>query len=216
MARRLTDWPARIAAALIAIAAWVGIGIHVEAQWSQSGSLLTALWVIGGYFTVLTNLLVAVLFTLLALGWDGAAKPRLITGTTLAIVLVGVVYGVLLQGLKELTAGAAVANILLHRLTPILVPLFWLLFVPKGTLRWTDPLIWAIYPVLYLVYALIRGSAEGKYAYPFIDVAANGATQVAITCAVIALCFIAAGLACVWLDQSLARIRQRHPHAMDR
>jgi hypothetical protein len=204
MADRLSGAPARIAAAAIALAAWAGILIHIEALWTQSGSLFEALWIIGRYFTVLTNLIVAVQFTLIAFGRRSAANPRLIAATTLAIVLVGVVYGLLLHGLVELTAGAAVANVLLHRLTPLMVPLFWLFYVPKGTLRWSDPALWTGYPVVYLVYALARGAADGKYAYPFIDVAANGVAQVAITCAIIAVAFVAVGLAFVWLDRALA------------
>ncbi len=45
----------------------------------------------------------------------------------------------------------------------------------------------------------------GRYAYPFIDVAANGWPAVIVTCAVIAALFIAAGFLVVALDRALAR-----------
>ncbi|GLQ56270.1 Pr6Pr family membrane protein [Devosia nitrariae] len=192
----------RLAAALIAAAAWVGIGIHLEAQLSASSSLPAAVWVLAGYFTVLANLVVALVFSTIAFDWNASA--RTVAGVALAIVLVGVVYGVLLQGLRELTAGAALANILLHQVTPILVPLYWLASVPKGNLRWREPLLWAAFPLAYFAYALLRGSAEGHFAYPFIDLAAKGARQVAMSVAVIALCFLIAGWVLVWLDHRLA------------
>ena len=192
----------RLGAALIAAAAWVGLGIHLEAQLSASGSLPAAVWMLGGYFTVLANLVVALAFSGLALGWR--ASPRTVAGVTLAIVLVGAVYAILLQGLRELTAGAALANLLLHQLTPVLVPLYWLVFVRKGDLRWRDPLLWAAFPLAYLAYALLRGTVEGHFAYPFIDLAAEGARQVGINVAAIALCFLIAGWLLVWLDRLLA------------
>ncbi|KKB11358.1 hypothetical protein VE25_13740 [Devosia geojensis] len=192
----------RLAAALIAAAAWVGLGIHIQAQLAASGSLPAALWVLAGYFTVLANLVVALVFSGLALGWR--ASPRFVAGVALAILLVGAVYAILLQGLRELTAGAALANLLLHQVTPVLVPLYWLAFVPKGNLRWRDPLLWAAFPLAYLAYALLRGTAEGHFAYPFIDLAQEGARQVAINVAAIALCFLVAGWLLVWLDRLLA------------
>lgn len=195
---------ARLFAIAIALVAWVGIGIHVEAQWRLTGSLFGAIWVLAGYFTVLTNLLVAIAFTIQALRRDGLG-PRAHAFVAINIALVGVVYQLLLRGLVELTAGAAVANVLLHMVTPVVVPLFWLLFVSRGALTMRDPLIWAIYPVVYLLYALVRGTAQGHFAYPFIDYIDLGIPQVAVTVIVITLAYLAAGWLMVLLDRRLAR-----------
>jgi len=43
---------------------------------------------------------------------------------------------------------------------------YWLIFVPKGSLRWKDALFWLPYPLLYFCYSLIRGAAVGWYPYP--------------------------------------------------
>ena len=197
---------ARTVAALIALIALAGIVLFAQAQMDQGSTLPEAVWVLGRYFTILSNVLVLVVFALVALGVR--VTPRFVAGTALAIVLVGVVYELLLKGLRvDLTAGSAIANTLLHRITPLVVPFFWLLFVPKGQLRWTDPLLWAVFPVVYLVYAMIRGSAEGVYAYPFLDVGANGVAQVAITVVVIAIGFLASGAALVGIDRWLATRR---------
>ena len=204
------NWISRLAATAIALAAIAGIAIHVEAQLRLSGSIATTAWVLLGYFTILTNLLVAVVFGALALGVK--VSPRLEGGTALSIGLVGVVYGLLLHGLVELTAGAAVANVLLHQVTPAAGVVYWFALTPKGHLRRRDPLLWAIFPIVYLIYALARGLAEGKYAYPFIDLAALGATQVAINVVVIGAGFLVAGWLLVAIDGLLARRR----HAVGR
>ncbi|RUT97624.1 hypothetical protein EOD23_28375 [Mesorhizobium sp. USDA-HM6] len=191
---------ARVLAALIALAAWAGIAVHFHALADGPASWPAVLWALLGYFTITTNLLVAVVFT----GVAARARfttPWLLGATLLNILLVGIIYGLLLQGLKELTAGSQLANILLHRVTPALTTVFWLAFVRKGTLTWRAPFAWALYPLLYLAYALIRGAAEGRYPYPFIDVARIGWEQTLINSALIALAFVAAGEVLVWLDR---------------
>ncbi|NEU12246.1 hypothetical protein G3T14_08880 [Methylobacterium sp. BTF04] len=191
----------RMAAVAIALVAGIGLVIQLVAIVNRIGSLPSAIWEMGRYFTVLTNFLVAILFSGIAAGLR--MKPRLIAGITLAILLVGIVYATLLQGLQTLSGGDAVADVLLHWVTPVLVPLFWFAFTPKGGLRPIDPLLWALYPVTYLGYALIRGAAEGRYAYPFIDVPALGWGPVLLNVGAIALGFVATGHACVRIDRHL-------------
>jgi hypothetical protein len=126
-----------------------------------------------------------------------------IAGVTLAILLVGIVYGLLLNGLRELSGGAALADTLLHKVTPVLVPCWWLAFAPKGMLGRRMPWLWACFPALYLPYALGRGAAEGHYAYPFINVAKLGIGQVLLNSALMGLGFVAAGFALLWLDRRM-------------
>jgi hypothetical protein len=191
---------ARGLAAAIALVAWAGLAAQFGASLQQTGSAGGAVWVMLRYFTVITNLLLAVVFTGVAFGRKAFGAPSLLGTVTLSILLVGVVYGLLLRGLVELSGGAKVADLLLHHATPILAPIFWLGFAPKGALRRRDPLLWALFPLAYFPYALARGSIEGVYAYPFMDVAKIGWAQAAINAVVIALGFILAGYAMVWLD----------------
>ena len=128
---------ARIAAALVAGKAWLGLAVQVVASVARTGSLAAALWTMLLYFTVIANLIVALAFTAAAL--DGRARPRLLAFVTTAILLVGLVYAALLRGLLELSGGAHLADTLLHIVVPLLVPLFWLVFVPRGHLRRHDP-----------------------------------------------------------------------------
>jgi hypothetical protein len=201
---------ARLAAALVALVAWVALAVQLDASFGFAESLGEALWAMLRYFTVLTNLLVAVVMSFIALG---VRVPPFVTGgTTLSIVLVGVVFFLLLRGLLELSGGAALADLLMHKVTPVLVPLWWLAFADKGGLRRRDCLLWALYPLAYFGYALVRGKAEGRYAYPFIDVASLGGAAVALNGLLIALGFVIAGLALVALDARMARTVPNRSH----
>jgi hypothetical protein len=131
-----------------------------------------------------------------------------VAGTTLSILLVGVIYFLLLHGLVELSGGSRLANLLLHFATPILVPLFWIIFTPKGQLGRQHPLFWAIYPLAYLIYALGRGGATGIYPYPFINVARIGWAQTVFNSFAIGVSFLACGYGIVWLDKRLYRFER--------
>jgi hypothetical protein len=201
---RLTP-AARLAAALIALAAWAGLGVQWQASTAMTGAAGDALWAMLRFFTILANLLVAIHFTAIAAGSRRAARPFLLGGTMLAILLVGIVYFLLLRGLLELSAGARLADILLHMVTPALVPLWWLAFAPKGGLRARDPLRWALLPLVYFAYALARAAADGRYPYPFMNVTRLGWGIVLLYAAAIAAGFLLAGFLLLRLDRALAR-----------
>jgi len=194
---------ARIAAGVIAAAAWIGLVMQYMAVYDQTPSVLGTFWILFAFFTITTNLLVAGVFTAIALDNPALRADWVIAGTMLSILLVGVIYGLLLHGLVELSGGSRIANVLVHLVTPALVPLFWIVFMRKGGLTWRDPLLWAIYPLAYLVYALVRGMSTGKYAYPFMDVGRIGWGQTALNAFLIAVAFMLCGFAVVWIDHRL-------------
>lgn len=196
---------ARFGAALVALAAVAGLGGQFQATFAQTGSVAGTLWILLRFFTVLTNVAVAMTFT--AIAFDRRVAPRLLGGVLLAILLVGVIYGLLLRGLLSLSGGALLADMLLHKVTPLLAPLWWLTCARKGMLGWRDPWIWALFPAAYLPYALLRGAMEGRYAYPFLDVTKLGIGQVALNALLIAAGFLLAGHALVWIDQRMGHRR---------
>ncbi|WP_342152948.1 Pr6Pr family membrane protein [Methylorubrum sp. SB2] len=198
---------ARLAAALIALCAALGVAAGFWAVYGRTGSAPGAAWFMARYFTNLTGLLVTVVFAGIALGRRQFASSWLVAGTALATLLVGIVQRMLLHGLKQRQGGDLVADILLHQAVPMLVPLFWLAFLPKGRLGWRDPLLWACYPLAYLGYALLRGSLEARYPYPFLDVGRLGWGPVLAYAAGIAAAFLLVGGGIVALDRALGARR---------
>jgi hypothetical protein len=197
----------RIFAAMIAAVAWAGLALQFADTYSNNSSGMLTLWVIFAYFTISTNAVVAVVFSWVAM--DGGPRSEsliarsMVAGTMLSILLVGIVYALLLPGALELSGGSALVDKLLHKVTPVLVPVYWIIFVRKGGLRWRDPWVWAIYPLGYLLYAIARGLMTGKYAYPFLDVARLGWGWTGLNAFVMALAFMVAGYGIVWVDRKL-------------
>ncbi len=193
----------RLAATVLALVAWAGLAAQFSATFSAGYSVGETLWILLRYFTILTNLVVAATMTTIALG--RTVSPQWIGGVTLAILLVGIIDATLLSGMPQLSGAAGLADILLHKVTPLLVPAWWLAFAPKGRLGPRDPVLWALAPMAYFTYALVRGRIDGKYAYSFIDVAQHGWPPVLLTAILIASAFVAAGFALLLLDRRLGR-----------
>jgi len=160
------------------------------------------------YFTVQSNLLLGATVLMLALQPD---RPRstlfktLRLNGVLCIAVTGIVYHLVLAGLGDLTGWAVVTNFLLHTATPILGVLGWLLFGPRGV---TDQRIvgWSIvYPLLWLVFTLVRGEFVGFYPYPFVDVGEHGYARVLLNCLLVAVLFLALAAGASFLDRRLHR-----------
>ena len=159
---------ARLAAVAVCIAAWGGLLLQFAILADALGVGLAS-WRFLGFFTILSNLGVALIATAIALGSENrlaGARARLM-GLT-AIIAVGIVYSVLLRSLWSPAGLQKLADMALHDVTPLLFALLWVL-MPHGELRWSD-LKWALAaPALYLAYALARGATDGWYAYWFLD-----------------------------------------------
>ena len=188
----------KAAAALIALVCWAGIIIQFWASYGHSHDFVATLWTLARFFTIISNFALAVVMTAVASG--RRVSPLVLGGLTLAILLVGAVYRTLLMGLHPLSGAALVANIFLHEVSPLAMAAYWLLFVPRGRLRWRSPWWWSLFPVAYFLYVLGRGQLDHHYPYPFIDVGKLGWSQVALNSAGIAFGFILAGFALVWID----------------
>jgi hypothetical protein len=191
----------RLAAALIALVCWVGLALNFSATYAHQGNVVATLWRLGHFFTIISNLALAIAMTWLALG--GRVSPFLESGLTLAILLVGVVYVLLLHGLHPLSGRPLIANHLLHYVSPVAMAVYWLLFTPHGRLRWQDPFWWALFPLAYFAYVIARGAHGDGYPYPFIDLTKLGAVQTGINALGIAAGFVLCGFALVLIDRQL-------------
>lgn len=195
----------RMAALAIAVVALLGLATNFSVSLAFTGSPWRTTWALLRYFTITTNLLVLAVFMCISVSGSLAIAGKWMGATVLSIVLVGVVYAVLLAGQRELSGGSLLADVLLHRVTPILVPVFWLLFVPKGRLTRRDPYLWALYPLAYFAYAMIRGALDGRYAYPFINAARLGWPHVVLNAVLIAVGFFGVGEVFVYWDRRAGR-----------
>jgi hypothetical protein len=195
----------RLLAILIALVAWLGLTVQVAATFGETRSILDTGWILLRFFTILTNLLVGVVMTRVASG--RRVSSFILGGLTLAILFVGLVYATLLHGLFPLRGLGLIADILLHYVTPLAMGVYWLAFAPKIGLGWRDPLLWCAYPLVYLFYVVVRGSVDGRYPYPFIDVATIGYGRMVLNSLMLLVAYLLAGLVLVALGRALAHRR---------
>ena len=166
---------ALLAWAALAAQLWLTIGVVL----AQGRGLITGLVVFFGFFTVLTNLLAAVVMTGHAAGPGNAvfrhtAGPVVMTTTAAAITMVGSIYFLILRHLWKPEGAQFWADVALHYFIPALVVIFWAWTVSARSIRLKDTPWLFMYPLVYLVYVFVRGEMIQLYPYPFIDVLAIG------------------------------------------
>lgn len=197
-----------------ALLAWAGLGSQLYlillGRWELGASLLGGLVSFFSFFTVLTNLLVAVVLT-----WELTPRPSVVrrwfllpsirSGIAVSIALVSLAYNLLLRHLWQPEGWQFVADELLHDMVPVLYIAYWWRCVPKGSLRLGHIGLWMIYPLVYFAYVLLRGDLLAAYPYPFIDVASLGYPQVFINAGGILAGFVGIALGVVGLDRWLGR-----------
>lgn len=199
---------ARILHGMAALVAWAGLilqlALLVDDFAAAGQSVAAALWRFLGFFTILTNIFVALTASAAALAPEHPlAAPRMRYAALVAILLVGIVYSLALRHIWNPQGWAAVADHTLHDATPLAFLAAWLA-APHGALGRRDVLWALIFPLAYLVYALVRGAFDGWYAYYFLDPSAQSVPQLlasvgAILCGVL----VVAGLISL-LDKRMA------------
>ena len=210
---RIRHWePAmnpRIAAAMLAALAWTALLLQLflslRLSLANGSGIVHGLWTYLAYFTVLTNLLVAVVASRGALAADGGRDAPWRGAAVTAIVLVGLGYHVLLRNIWNPQGAQWLADVLLHYAVPLAALLWWLLLPSRRRIDAVAPLHWLAWPAAYAVYALVRGTISGFYPYPFIDVPALGLPRVLLNAAALMLVFVLAA----YLLRALAHWRQR-------
>ena len=193
-----------------ALLAWSGLSIQLYlillGRWELGASLLGGLVSFFSFFTVLTNLWVAVVLT-----WELTPRPAparrwflqpsVRSGVAVSIALVSLAYNLLLRHLWQPEGWQFVADELLHDVVPLLYIAYWWRWVPKGSLRLGHIGLWMIYPLVYFAYVLLRGDLLAAYPYPFIDVASLGYPQVFTNAGGILAGFVGIALTVLGLDR---------------
>jgi len=185
-------WPyARLAAAALGLAAitrqlTLAIGNALKADTPWAGHLPTVATNFFSYFTILSNLLAAVVLIIAAV-WmlrtrkTAATEPAwlatLLVCVSTYMIVTGIVYNLLLRNISI----AGISDVWTNETLHVIIPLFLLadvLFAPRRrAMPWVTMLIAAAFPLVWAAYTLIRanfiiGPAHGNpwwYPYPFLD-----------------------------------------------
>ncbi|EJQ95170.1 Pr6Pr family membrane protein [Bacillus cereus] len=126
------------------------------------------------FFTIESNILVAVILLLSSLVTATFGRSEqfgvLRGAATVYILTTGLIYFLLLRGLEEsLQTAIPWVNTVLHYIMPLAMILDWVINPPTKAVTWKQAASWLVFPLLYVVYSLIRGPFVNWYPYPFLD-----------------------------------------------
>ena len=158
------------------------------------------------YVTQWSNILVAVIM------WMLVANPRrngkvfrvLRLDTILMISVTGIIYQGLLAASAKNVGLEVVTNFFLHQLTPIVVVVVWLLVGPRRQFKWVDIPLALILPIVWAIFALVRGAVINAYPYGFLNVDKHGLGTVIVTVIAIAIFGVIISAIYLGLDRLLS------------
>ncbi|MGF6851075.1 hypothetical protein QFZ51_006310 [Chitinophaga sp. W3I9] len=162
------------------------------------------------YFTLLTNAMVAISSTVLLVAPNSSwgrffARTTTATAITVYITIVALIYNVILRPLYQFEGLQKILNEVQHVIVPVLFVLYWCVFVNKSSLQWKDFLPWLWYPLIYVLFVLIRGSFSGFYPYPFINLNDLGFRQTLINAVGMGVLFTLMSLAFIGVGKLWSR-----------
>jgi hypothetical protein len=185
---------------VFAVLAAVAVGWQAHLVVADGRSLVNFF----SYFTIESNIVGIVVFAWGALVLRGA--PDLLRGAAVVyLAITGVVYALLLSGLPGQEVGWV--NTVVHKVMPIVLVLDWLIAPPTSALPLRRVWSWLVFPLLYLVYTLIRGPFAHWYPYPFLDPREHGYGHVVVGAVGVAVGFVVATLLVWWSGNALGRRR---------
>lgn len=208
----------RLYAALIAVVTWAGLGAqyYLITRGMAGSEFLFRTVNFFSYFTILSNILVALIATATALAPRSAIgrilmRPGVAGAAMLYISITGLIYFLVLRHLWQPEGLQFWVDAIEHYAVPILFFAFWLFAVIKGRLTFdVVPKVLA-FPLLFAAYTLIRGPFANWYPYPFIDAGELGYGQVAANIFFLVAAFAALAFVLVGVDRMIGRLRNAAP-----
>lgn len=201
----------RSLAGIITVVCWFGLVLQfvvvLTSEVNQSLSVAERIIRYFSFFTILTNLIVAITTTAIAffprIRFFGSASTQAAVATYISIV--GIVYSLFLRSVWDPIGWQAVADHTLHDIVPGTFVVYWLLAAPKSAIGWIDPIKWLIYPVIYIAYSLARGAVVNWYPYWFVDITQLGYPTALTNTAFVMIGFIVVGFVYFSIARLLAR-----------
>ncbi|MGN6284534.1 MAG: Pr6Pr family membrane protein [Afipia sp.] len=204
----------RAGAAALAVAGWCALVLQyrllIEATDGLGVPRIEGTLRFFSFFTIQTNILACLVLSAFALKRpldEWWVHPFVRSAVAVYIAMVGLVYVTVLRPLWAPQGAQWLADVALHYVMPVGYLVFWLACVRKAGLRWYDPLLWLIYPLIYLFLILVRGRMAEFYPYPFIDAGKLGYAQVMQNAAALVVVCAILGAAVVVTGWWLARRR---------
>jgi hypothetical protein len=165
------------------------------------------------FFTILTNLLLAVCTTVLLIRPAGRwgnffSSQTVLTALTVYITIVGITYNTILRFLWQPQGLQWITDELLHLVIPVVFILIWCLYVAKDQLQYKHAFTWLLYPLAYIIYTAVRGAITDLYPYPFVNVTVLGYSRVIVNSLVLVAAFMGLSLFLIAVGKYLSRSKK--------
>lgn len=171
------------------------------------------------YYTVLSNILVVCFMGYLIVlmlrsdetVWNSQKILCLKAGVTMSIMITCVIYHVMLAPLAD--DFWRLENLLCHYIVPLFFLWDTLVFDKRQQYRWFDPILWAVIPLLYSIFAIFNGlvtkipvpdTEESPFPYFFVNVTSYGWPYVLRMTAIICIAYIMSGYL-LYISKTLSR-----------
>jgi hypothetical protein len=153
------------------------------------------------YFTIDSNLIAMALLVVGVARWRSTNSPGMdvLRGAGVVYMSVtGVVFTLLLSGV-DVDTQLKWVNTVVHELMPLVILADWLIAPPVSRLTIRQGALWLLFPLVWIIYTLIRGAASNWYPYPFLNPANGGYLSVTLYCVGILVFMLVVCAAVVWL-----------------
>ncbi|MGX7666678.1 Pr6Pr family membrane protein [Flavobacterium pedocola] len=198
----------------IAISSWLAVIIQYDLMLAnRANSVLETTIRFFSFFTILTNSIVAVYFSYLTYNYLKNKKAihsslGTLTAITVYITIVGLVYQIILRHTWNPTGTQKIVDELLHSVNPILVIVYWFLNQKNSTLKYQQIPSWLLFPLVYLIYVLIRGYYSNFFPYPFLNLTNIGLIKVVVNIIIMTTLFTIISMLFIWIAKWTTKNRK--------
>jgi hypothetical protein len=186
----------------LTVAVLIVVALGWQFRWSSDNSPTFTAGNFFSYFTVLSNVLLAVTMVALAIRPALAQHVPFLTLrgiATVGIIVTGLVYAALLAPASaDVDVSLRWVDFVVHTLAPIVGLADWLVDRPQGRVPLATAVSWLAFPVVWLLYTMIRGAVTDWYPYPFLDPDQEPVGTIIATCLAITALFVALAAGLYW------------------
>jgi hypothetical protein len=199
--------------AVVAAVAWFALALQLALVLTGEAVLVeedppgiaTRIYRFFAYFTIQSNILVALSSTVLARDplLDRPAWRVVRLAGIVGITVTGLVHFFLLRPLLDLDGAGWAADKLLHMVVPVLAMAAWAWAGPRPRFTWRAAAYALAWPLAWLVWTLLVGQVDGWVPYPFLDATEEGWGSVVVVSAGITALFGALFALAARVDRTL-------------
>ncbi len=177
------------------------------------------------FYTIQINIITLIFFAVLSfynhtlicresINGEGEFLPRLKRAVSFSVIIAGLFFHFIVSPAEMEIMGPG--SMIVHYIVPAMCVVDWLLFDKKGQIRWFEPFLWLIIPIVYVIFSVIRAQIIGTgtdgrlMPYFFLDYVVLGTSGVLFYIFIITTVLIILGEGIYLVDKLFVLGRKTH------